>query len=128
MARKITKKVFIVDDDEMLAMALEDYLSRRTMHEISVYSTGEACLEHLREQPDVVILDYNLNSEFHDAANGMQILEAIKKRSKFIHVIMLSAQEAYGTALQTITNGAEEYLMKDDDAFQKIVTIIDGLN
>ncbi len=128
MSKKIAKKVFIVDDDEMLSMALEDYLGRKTMHDVTVFNTGEEALEHLREQPDVVILDFNLNSEYKDAADGMKILEAIKKRSRFIHVIMLSSQEAYGTALKTISNGAEEYLIKDDDAFAKIVSIIDGLN
>jgi len=128
MARKLIKKIFVVDDDEMLSMALEDYMTRKTMHEIHMFRTGEDCLQHLREQPDVVILDFNLNSELKDAANGMKILEAIKKVNKYIHVIMLSSQEAYGTALQTISKGAEEYVIKDEDAFGKIVSIIDGLN
>jgi two-component system, OmpR family, response regulator len=128
MAKKIVKKIFIVDDDIMLSTALEDYLTRKTMHEIHVYRTGEECLTHLREQPDVVILDFNLNSDDKDAADGMKILESIKKINKYIHVIMLSSQEAYGTALQTISKGAEEYVIKDEAAFKKIVSIIDGLN
>ncbi len=128
MSRRAAKKIFVVDDNEMLSMALEDYLTRQTMHEVQVYSTGEECLKHLREQPDVIILDFNLNSENKDAANGMQILEEIKRINKYIHVIMLSSQEAYGTALQTIRKGAEEYVMKDEGAFKKIVSIIDGLN
>ncbi|MCF8450629.1 MAG: response regulator [Taibaiella sp.] len=128
MSRKIVKKIFVVDDNEMLSMALEDYITRKTMHEVQVYNTGEECLKHLREQPDVVILDFNLNSEDKDAANGMEILQAIKKINKFIHVIMLSSQESYGTALQTINKGAEEYVIKDEGAFEKVVNLIDGLN
>jgi len=128
MAKKMVKKVFVVDDDEMLSMALEDYLTRKTMHEVQVYRTGEECLAHLREQPDVVILDFHLNSESKDAADGMQVLQAIKKINKYIHVIMLSSQEAYGTALQTISKGAEEYVIKDEGAFEKVVAIIDSLN
>ncbi len=128
MAKKIAKKIFVVEDNEMMAMALEDYLTRQTMHEVVLFSTGEDCLKQLRQQPDVVILDYNLNSENKDAQNGMQILEEIKRINKYIHVIMLSSQDAYGTALQTIRKGAEEYVIKDEDAFSKIVAIIDGLN
>jgi DNA-binding NarL/FixJ family response regulator len=128
MAKKIAKKIFVVEDNEMMAMALEDFLTRETMHEIVLFGTGEDCLKQLRQQPDVVILDYNLNSENKDAKNGMQILEEIKRINKYIHVIMLSSQDAYGTALQTIRKGAEEYVIKDEDAFNKIVTIIDGLN
>jgi DNA-binding NarL/FixJ family response regulator len=128
MAKKIAKKIFVVEDNEMMAMALEDFLTRETMHEIVLFGTGEDCLKQLRQQPDVVILDYNLNSENKDAQNGMQILEEIKRINKYIHVIMLSSQDAYGTALQTIRKGAEEYVIKDEDAFSKIVALIDGLN
>jgi DNA-binding NarL/FixJ family response regulator len=128
MTRKMVMKIFVVDDHEMSAMALQDYLQRKTIHEVAIFKTGEDCLKHLREQPDVVILDFNLDSENKQAANGMKILESIKKLNKYIHVIMLSSQEAYGTALQTISKGAEEYVMKDEDAFEKIVTILDGLN
>jgi DNA-binding NarL/FixJ family response regulator len=128
MAKKIAKKIFVVEDNEMMAMALEDFLTRETMHEVVLFGTGEDCLKQLRQQPDVVILDYNLNSENKDAQNGMQILEEIKRINKYIHVIMLSSQDAYGTALQTIRKGAEEYVIKDEDAFSKIVAIIDGLN
>jgi two-component system, OmpR family, response regulator len=128
MSQKAVKKIFVVDDDEILSMALEDYISSRSSHKVSVFSTGEECLKHLREQPNVVILDYNLNSEFKDAANGMQILQAIKNINKQIHVIMLSSQEEYGTALQTISKGAEDYVIKDNDAFKKIIWIIDALD
>jgi DNA-binding NtrC family response regulator len=127
MANKMVKKIFVVDDDEMMSTLLEDYLTTKTFHEIKLYSTGEECLKNLREQPDVVILDFNLNSENKQAANGMQILESIKKINKYIHVIMLSGQDGYGTALQTIQKGAEDYVIKDEDAFEKIVAIIDGL-
>ncbi len=127
MIKKLIKKVFVVDDNELFSMALEDYIKDKTRHEVSVFLTGEECVKHLEEGPDVVILDYNLNSVDKDAANGAQILEEIKKLDYSIHVIMLSGQDAYGAALQTITKGAEEYIVKDKDSFEKIVRLIDGL-
>lgn len=126
-ANKI-KKIFIVDDNEMLCMALEDFITRKTLHEVEVFGTGEECLKNLRKQPDIVILDYNLNSVEAEAANGSQILDQIKELDNSIHVVMLSSQDAYGTALQTITKGADTYVVKDEGAFEKIVSIIKGLN
>ncbi len=123
MIKKLAKKIFVVDDDEMMSIALEDYLTRKTHHGIHLFNTGEACLEHLHEEPDIIILDYNLNSVYKDAANGMKILEAIKKMDHSIRVIMLSSQEAYGIALQTMTKGAEEYVIKAEDAFEKIAAL-----
>jgi len=117
------KKIFVVDDDEMLSMALEDYLCRKTECEIHLFSTGEECLQHLTEQPDIIILDYNLNSIDKNAANGLVILESIKKLNGAIKVVMLSSQEANWIVLQTIKMGAEEYVVKDEEAFEKIAMI-----
>jgi DNA-binding NarL/FixJ family response regulator len=59
-----------------------------------------------------------------EAANGIKILEEIKKADRGIRVIMLSSQEAYGTALRTLIRGAEEYVIKDEDAFEKVADLI----
>ncbi|MBX2904702.1 MAG: response regulator [Taibaiella sp.] len=123
MSRKMVKKIFVVDDDEMMAMALEDHLTRNTLHEIHVFTTGEECIKNLRMQPDIIILDYNLNSVEKEAANGMAILEAIKKLNRDIPVILFSSQDAYSVALQSINRGATQYVIKDESAFDNIVAI-----
>lgn len=127
MSNLIPKKIFIVDDDIMLTEALSDYLTRETAHQITCFPTGEECLKHLQENPDVIILDYYLNSVQKDAANGMEILKTIKKNYRDIHVIMLSNQEQYGIAMQTIQKGAEQYVIKDNDAFANIAKMIEGM-
>jgi len=119
---KNTKKIFVVDDDEMLSMALEDFLVRKTDYEVQLFGTGEDCLEHIEERPDVVILDYNLNSVKKDAANGLVILETIRKLNDNIQVVMLSSQEAIWIVFQTGKKGAAEYVVKDENAFEKILT------
>ena len=111
----------MVDDDEMLTMAFEDYFTAKTSHSIKTFSTGEECLKHLYENPDVIVLDYYLNSVSKDAANLMEILKEILKQNKNIHIIMLSGQERYGLAMQTIQKGAEQYVIKDESAFEKLL-------
>ena len=39
-------------------------------------------------------------------------------------LIMLSSQERIGIAMQTIQKGAEQYVIKDEDSFEKIATMI----
>jgi DNA-binding NarL/FixJ family response regulator len=121
------KKIFIVDDDEMLTSAFEDYITRKTPHKVRSFGTGEECLKNLNEEPDVIILDYYLNSVQKDAANGMEILQVIKKKYPGIHVIMLSSQERYAVAMKTIQKGAEQYVIKDEDAFEKIVGMVNEM-
>ena len=121
------KKIFIVDEDVMLTEALKDWLTRKIPHQVTVFNTGEECLEHFSDKPDVVVLDYYLNTVSKDAANGIEILKAIKKYDPSIHVIILSSQEHYGIATQTIMKGAEHYVIKDENAFEKIASIINEL-
>jgi DNA-binding NtrC family response regulator len=123
-------RVYIVDDDEMLSEMLVDYLEHRGNFNLKTFGTGELCLEDLgssNDDPEIIILDFNLDSIQPDAANGLQILKAIKKHNKNIAVIMYSSQEQFGRALQTIGKGALEYVIKDQAAFSKIDGIVNNL-
>lgn len=122
------KKIFIVDDNEMLSMALEDYLTRKVDHEVSTFTTGEECLEQIEEMPDVVVLDYNLDSDDKNAKNGAQILADIKAHSRDIRVIMLSSKDAHGTALETLAGDADYHVFKSEEAFEQIASIIREMN
>ncbi len=118
------RNIFVVDDDEMMATMLCDHLQKNKYYKVTVFYTGEECVKNLNLEPDVVILDYQLNNVVPDAANGLQILQQIKKHDPNIHVVMLSSQDEYGKALQTIVKGALEYVVKNDDAFKRIDHII----
>ena len=119
-------KVFIVDDEPLLSEMLTDYLLGHNPNlVIRSFLTGEACLKNLYEKPAMVILDYHLNSRERDAANGLEILKEIKRKYKTTPVIMLSSQESYSKALQTIAYGAIHYVIKGQEAFEKIQKLIE---
>ncbi|MEP7127708.1 MAG: response regulator [Chitinophagales bacterium] len=121
------KKIFIVDDDPALSDALYNYLTRNVRHQVYTYYTSEECLRNIDDETDVVIIDYELNAAQKDIATGLELLHTIKKVYPRIHIIILSSQERYSVALETINQGAEQYLMKDEDAFEKISDIIKEL-
>jgi len=114
------KSIFVVDDNKMFAQMMKDHLSENPQYQVNVFFTGEECLKNLFLAPDVIILDYNLNDESKEAKNGLEILSEIKKEVPSPHVIILSSQERYGIALETISKGAEQYVIKDDKAFENI--------
>jgi DNA-binding NarL/FixJ family response regulator len=126
MIKKINK-IFIVDDDEMQTSALEEYITRKIPHQVFKFETGEAYIKALFREPDIIILAYYLNNVSKEAANGMEILQSIKEILPQVHVIMLSSQDKYGIALQTIQKGAEQYVMKDENAFEEIERIINEI-
>lgn len=117
--------IFIVDDEPLLQKMLTDYLMEKySGFNIRSFPTGEACLKNIYENPDVVVLDYYLNSKEMNAADGIDILKELKKFEKTLPVIMLSAQESYVTATQSIRHGAIHYVMKGQDAFEDIYQLI----
>lgn len=118
-------KIFIVDDEPLLTEMLTDYLEEQDSSLlIESFPTGEACLQSLDQNPDLVVLDYHLNSKEREAANGIDILKTIKNKNKTLPVVMLSSQESYSTAAKTIGHGAIHYVIKGKDAFNEIYELI----
>lgn len=118
-------KIFIVDDELLLSEMLTGFLQEQSPNlDIHSFGTGEECLLHLGDNPDFVVLDYYLNTKEKGAANGIDILKEIKKRNKNLPVAMLSSQESYGIAAQTIRYGAVYYVIKGQAAFDEIYELI----
>lgn len=125
MSETYRRIIFVVDDDDMHSNMMHEHLSGNPQLDVRSFSTGEDCIKALLHvNPDVIVLDYYLNSVYKDAMNGLQILDVIRKLNKDVHVIMLSSQERYGLALQTIQHGAERYVIKGEQAFAEVAAII----
>jgi DNA-binding NarL/FixJ family response regulator len=122
---KSQTEIFIVDDEPLLTEMLSDYLKEQdSTLSIKSFPTGEACLQCLDQNPDLVVLDYYLNSKERAAANGIDILKSIKTKNKTLPVVMLSSQKSYSTAAKTIGYGAVHYVIKGQDAFDEIYKLI----
>ncbi len=123
MEAKNEYSVFLVDDDKMFLASLKNSLQQQfgASLKVSEYATGEECIQNIDNAPDIVILDYFLNDEDHpDAMDGIKVLREIKSASKDITVIMLSGQDKLQVAIDSIKNGAYEYIAKSESAFVRI--------
>jgi len=119
--------LFLVDDDALFLKSLEIEFGDNTESVIQTYATGELCLENLSQNPDVVILDYHLNSVEKDAINGLETLDRIKKANQGIPVVMLSSQDKIEVAVNCMKHQAYDYIVKSETAFirlQKTITTI----
>jgi DNA-binding NtrC family response regulator len=117
MANSDVRKVFLVDDDPMHLQMLKDHLSSKFNIDITTFSTGEDCLANLDKDPDVIVLDYYLNSVEKSAANGIEILKKIKARKPETEVVMMSGQEKIEIAVETMACGAFDYVIKNESSF-----------
>lgn len=116
--------VFIIEDNNVFRMALkadiENTFTEKNI-KIHLFETGEACKEQFKKvQPEVVILDYNLNSKIPNAINGIKVLGWIKKSNPETSVIMLTSEDDIDIALKSFHHGASDYVVKSETKFKKI--------
>ncbi len=119
--------LFLVDDDALFLKSLEIEFSDNTGSDIKTFTTGELCLEKICQNPDVIILDYHLNSVDKYAINGLETLDRIKSINPLIPVIMLSSQDKIEVAVNCMKHQAFDYIVKSETAFirlQKAITTI----
>lgn len=112
--------IFIVDDDPMYLKSLAFQFRQNPNLKVETFLTGEDCIEKLFLYPDIVILDYVLNSPNKDALSGIQTLVKIKATLPQTQVIMLSAMESVEVATNSVKLGAFGYVVKSKDAFNRL--------
>jgi DNA-binding NtrC family response regulator len=120
-------KLFLVDDDVLFLKALEIDFMQNTESKVHTFVTGELCIENLSQNPDVIILDYYLNSIEKGAINGLETLDRIKAYDPEIPVIMLSSQDKIEVAVNCMKHQAFDYIVKSETAFlrlQKAITTV----
>ncbi|MBG6061672.1 DNA-binding NtrC family response regulator [Flavobacterium sp. CG_9.1] len=120
-------KIFLVDDDVLFLKSLEIEFLENADFIVETYPTGELCIANLSHNPDVVILDYQLDGIVENAMNGLETLDKVKTYNPEIPVVMLSSQDKIEVAINCMHHKAFDYVVKSETAFvrlQKIITAI----
>jgi DNA-binding NarL/FixJ family response regulator len=110
-----SKKVFLVEDDEIFAFLVENKLNKVAGVNLSTFQIGQDCIDELDARPDVVFLDYSL-----PAMNGLEVLRHIKNRSPETRVVMLSGLEWQQVVDECLQAGAEDFIQKDSAVASKV--------
>ncbi len=105
MTNKAT--ILIIDDEEGIRDSCSQVLTREGYH-ANIADNGKAGWEHFKKSPpDIVLLDLKL-----PGLDGIQVLNKIKKRSFDTPVIIITGFATIGSAVNTMKQGAFDYLAK----------------
>lgn len=104
-------KLFIVEDNFMYSYVLGEMLKEYGNFKISSLSSGEKCIELLDNNPDLVILDYNLDK----GMNGLDTFKIIHLKKPKIPVIILSSQTDLQVAADLLKQGVFDYIQKQNN-------------
>ena len=116
------KTIYIVEDNDLYAKSLQTFIQNRfpQLKEVKTFRIGELCLMELHNNPDIIIMDYYLNSKYQEALNGLEIIEQIKEQKPKTNIIVLSGQEKFNVVLEAIKQHNCLYVQKNQEAFNKV--------
>jgi len=113
--------ILLVEDDHFYATMLLELLLKHGYSDVKHVDNGLQCLLQVYEDrvPDVIIMDHQLG-----LVNGVEVLQKIRAYKPDLQVIFMSGQKDVKIAVQSIKKGAREYLIKDENAFDKLLALL----
>lgn len=128
MATEYNRYIFLVDDEPIQNEMLKDYLSERFAYNIKTFASGEDAIAKMDLNPEVMVLDYHLNSNNLNAKNGVEILKIMRDRYPATQVVMLSGQDKIDVATDSMKFGAYDYVVKGETAFSRMENVLNNIN
>lgn len=114
--------VFVLEDDEWYNKYLVHTISLNPDYQVKSFLTANHLFEKMHEKPDVVTLDYRLPE-----ITGADALEKIKLLSPDTEIIVISEQNDITTAINLLKKGAYDYLVKEKNISDRLLTIIHNI-
>ena len=104
----MAKNILIVDDATFMRMMLKDILTKNGYNVVGEAENGLKAVSKFKElKPDLVTLDITMPE-----MDGIQALKKIKEVDASAKVIMCSAMGQQALVLESIKNGARDFIVK----------------
>jgi DNA-binding NtrC family response regulator len=116
-------RIFIVEDDPMYARLMQRALEQQK-YEVHVFTTGEEMISTWEEDPDIILLDYYIEPSQGVYMNGEKILRFIRRISKSLPVISLTATPDISRATEMLKLGAVDFIVKDTEGIKNLQNTI----
>ncbi len=119
-------KILLCDDMPYVCHYFKTILgTKENIELVGIANSAESCMELVREKnPDVVLLDIQINTD----DEGIHILKSIKEYSENINVIMLTIHEEDEFIFRSISLGASDYILKNDNPEVIMDAIVNAYN
>ena len=99
--------ILIVDDEEKICKLLQDQLNDAGHEALGITSPRKAIEAIRRNNPDILISDLRM-----EEMDGITLLKETKALSPSTDVILMTAYATVETALETMKQGAYDYIVK----------------
>jgi DNA-binding NtrC family response regulator len=115
MLTDTTFNIFLVSEDAFCRTMYQQLLENMGCKNIRVFTGKNECMDHVSEQPDIMILHC---SQYLHQSTAM--LKSIKRDFPGIYVIYISADEDVTSIDEILKQGAFTYILSGPDETQKL--------
>jgi two-component system response regulator AtoC len=115
--------IYVLEDNEWYNKLLVHTFSLNPDFIVKGFHTAKEFFKHVDDIPDVVTLDYRLPD-----MNGAEVLQKIKAAKPDIEVIIISEQDNISTAVELLKQGAYDYIVKEKDIRDRLLSIVNNIS
>ena len=125
-------KIVVLEDSEfynnILSKKLQNYIKpisqdKEYSFDIQSYTNLNDCLYNLQSDTDIAFVDFYLG----DSKNALYVLKKIKQKCSDCKVVVISQSRNSITELQSISEGAVDFISKDNDALMRSCYIAEDI-
>lgn len=121
-AEKHLVRIVVVEDDTMYRQAIEVYLKKVPDCEVYTFDSGEECFKYYAEiDPDILVLDYRLNTVKGNGMDGLDVLRKARAIKPAAKAIFLAGHGNMEVAVAAIKGGAVDFITKDKNGLTRLV-------
>jgi len=120
------KLIFFVDDEPMFINLLEYTFKCRDGYSVETFQSGEACIEHMYKNPDLVVVDFFLNTG-ETSMTGMDVVKKIKEINPATKLIFLSGNDDVAVINEATSLGVDKYVLKDGYFIDNLIECVSCL-
>lgn len=123
----MSKLIYIVEDSEIIRELISRSFSKRIDCTVKSFGSGEDMLiDFSEETPNLIVLDYYLDTDNKNAMNGEEVLIKIQEKNKDIPIFIISGLTDQGKINELMGMGVKGFIDKDsEDVFAKIEEVAD---
>ena len=112
----------LLEDDKYMSSVIKNFLQKNPLWKVTTYLSPEDI--QFDNLPDIMIFDYFMGSST-TGNTSEEALKKIKLINPELPVIFFTSSKDINTALKVLFRGAEDYIVKDINNFQKLKNSIE---
>lgn len=124
---KKLNSVYVIEDNPVELDMIIDFLGKYPNLSVKGFFNGDACIKDVvvsKVFPDLILIDYFLDSNLAASKDGLEILAKLKEISPNSEIIMFTSVDNGRIVDLARKKGALSYIVKGESGYEKLDTVL----